>query len=738
MAVLLVLPSILRGGPSSITLTSSANPSVFGSPLTLTATVSASGSGRVTFYDGTSMLGIRTLAGGKAVLTTSLLPTGARSLKAYYSGDAANAPSTSATLAQTVYSQPANGFRQPVSYTVAGASNLSSIAVDDFNGDGKPDLAIAGGTFSSTGAPQDTIRILLGKGDGTFQPVATYPAASPVFVAVGDFNGDGKTDLVVASNTNIVSILLGNGDGTFQAPVGYIVGIACSFAVVADFNGDGKADLAVADLNGPASLLLGNGDGTFQPPAILGASGIALAVGDFNADGKADLVVGNSVLLGNGDGTFLPALSYGVPASPLSIAVGDFNADGKVDLAVTSSGNNVSVLLGNGDGSFPPAVNYGTSLGPLWVALGDVNGDGNSDLVVANGQGNNVNVLLGNGDGSFQPAVSYNSGGSPSCVALGDFNGDGKTDLALLTRFSTVNIFLGFSFLPSSAGLVTSPNPSTFGQTVTMMATVSPSTATGSVNFYDGTTFLGSLPLAAGSASLPTSSLNRGVHSLSTSYSGDGIYSPSTSPAVPQSVGPAPTAIILSSSSNPAGIGGNVILTANVSPAKATGSVMFYNGTAAMATIALTNGQAELPASFPVSGTYSLTASYSGDGNYLPSTSEVLVQAVGLPGPPTTTTLTSSNNPSVYGTPITLTATVSPAGAPIASGRITFYDGVTVLGTSTASDGQAALTTSLLPSGARSLKAYYLGDSNHAPSTSTVCRRPSARRRLPQMGSVPQ
>src|ERR1019366_2828450 len=158
----------------------------------------------------------------------------------------------------------------------------------------------------------------------------------PVSVAVGDFNGDGKADMVVLDQgTGSVSIFLGNGNGTFQTAVnydaGYLGGLGSvpTAVVVGDFNGDGRADLAVANYNNHVSVLLGNGDGTFQAPLnySAGSNPNSIAVADFNLDGKVDLVLADLanaiVLLGNGNGTFQPALTYAAGSQPASVAVGD-------------------------------------------------------------------------------------------------------------------------------------------------------------------------------------------------------------------------------------------------------------------------------------------------------------------------------------------------------------------------------------------------------------------------------
>ncbi len=326
-----------------------------------------------------------------------------------------------------------------------------SIAVGDFNLDGRLDVVVVN-------SGDNNVSVLLGNGEGTFQPAVDYPVGSyPKSVAVGDFNGDGKPDLVVANSVNNnVDVLLGNGDGTFQPAVNYTVGTFPVSVAVADFNGDGKLDLVVANVDSNnVSVLLGNGDGTFQTPAVNYAAGTgpeSVAVGDFNGDGKPDLAVANfssgnvSVLLGKGDGTFQAAVNYAAGTNPFSVAVGDFNGDGKPDLAVANFGSgNVSVLLGKGDGTFQAAVNYaaGTNNNPYSVAVGDLDGDGELDLAVANSNSNFVSVLLGNGDGTFQAAANYLVGGGPESVATGDFNGDGRMDLAVANFVSNnVSILL--------------------------------------------------------------------------------------------------------------------------------------------------------------------------------------------------------------------------------------------------------------------------------------------------------
>src|SRR6266566_2284396 len=324
---------------------------------------------------------------------------------------------------------------------------------------------------------------------------SVHAGSNPKSVAVGDFNGDGKLDLAVANlSSGNVSIRLGNGDGTFRALVNYATGNSPNSIAVGDFNRDGKLDLAVANIgagNGVSSVsvLLGRGDGTFRPAINYSAGSFpqSVAVGDFNGDGKLDLAVasfgsGVSILLGNGDGTFKSPANYG-ESGPTSVAVGDFNGDGKLDLAVanlvTNSGlSNVRVLLGNGNGTFQPAVNYGLGSNPSSVAVGDFNGDGKLDLAVANlggyGNGASLSVLLGNGTGTFQPAVEYiGAGSNPSSLAVGDFNGDGRLDMAVADPNSSTVAVLLQPRLVSGLNAILEPPGVTFA-TTQLVGTTSP------------------------------------------------------------------------------------------------------------------------------------------------------------------------------------------------------------------------------------------------------------------------
>ena len=296
-----------------------------------------------------------------------------------------------------------------------------------------------------------SLSILLGNGDGTFTPAAS-PATgdAPYTIAVADFNGDGKVDLVVANQgSETLTVLLGHGDGTFTSAPDVALTMNPAAVATGDFNADGRADLAVAGADGSLSILLGVGDGTFS----VGVRGqvrenpSSLAIGDFNGDGKADLASSNgdstvSVLLGQGDGTFTAAPNLAVPGSTglfNMVQLADFNGDGKLDIAASSgaAANTsaiVTVFLGNGDGTF--SAGYSTapdnqSTNGYSFGIGDFNGDGRPDLVTGDAS---VTLFANNGDGTFTSgaaAEGATSGPDYVAIGVGDFNGDGVPDVAL-------------------------------------------------------------------------------------------------------------------------------------------------------------------------------------------------------------------------------------------------------------------------------------------------------------------
>src|ERR1035438_956863 len=258
-------------------------------------------------------------------------------------------------------------------------------------------------------------------------------------------------------------------------------------------------------------------------------------------------------------------------------------------------------------------------------------------------------------------------------------------------------------------------NPSSYGSSVTFTATVTPSTATGTVTFLDGSTTLGTGTISNGKATYSISALAVGTHSLTAFYGGDSNYNPSTSLAVTQTVNKASSSVALSSSANPSVYGASVTFTATVIPSAATGTVTFKDGSTTLGTGTISGGTATYGTSALAAKSHSITGAYGGDTNDSASTSPTLTQAV-TPAS-TSVTLTSSANPSAYGSSVTFTATVTPTTA---TGKVTFADGGTTLGTGMLSNETVTYSTSALAVGSHSLTAAYVGDTTDRSSTSSV------------------
>jgi hypothetical protein len=335
----------------------------------------------------------------------------------------------------------------------------SVIAAADMNNDGKADVIL-------TNSSSSTLSVMLGKGDGTFQPAIVTNFSSgqaPGFAVVADINVDGRKDLVGLSQfSGTAVVLLGRGDGGFLSPINVPVDFQSAGIAVGDFNSDGIPDLTVtsASFPGGVSVSLGNGDGTFRPRQTFPVSNNpgSVTLGDLNGDGKLDVAVANvssnsvSTLLGRGDGTLLPAINTLVDSSPRSLTITDFDGDHKADLAVVLSNlDEISILSGIGDGTFQFPLNVAVSQNPVFMTAADFNGDQIADLAVAHsnqfGSAGSLSLLIGFGDGSFQAPASYALNGSPTMLDVGDFNGDGFRDVVVAQpslSFSSTSNFSEF------------------------------------------------------------------------------------------------------------------------------------------------------------------------------------------------------------------------------------------------------------------------------------------------------
>lgn len=596
-----------------------------------------------------------------------------------------------------------------------------AVASADLNRDGKPDVVILNQCVSGSGCAAGEINVLLNSGNGVLGAPAFYSSGA-VFetaLAIGDLNGDGFPDIVIASSDvsngnslpngdcsagGLVSVLLGNGDGTFQTTVLYASGgygvcstINAQTVALGDFNGDGKPDIAVANQcgsdffncsSGNVSILLGNGDGTFQPPQSYdsGFNTQSIVAADFNGDGKLDLVATNtcfsatdcsqgglSVLLGNGDGSFMPAVSYPTGGGPFpnaqSIVSADFNGDGKLDVIVTNrcfpnsdcTQGSVSVLLGNGDGTFQSPSFYQTG-GPnaSSIVVSDFNGDGKLDLAIGNAA--DTGILLGNGDGTFAPAVDYAAGNAASSIAVADFNGDGTPDLAVPDQAGDVLLIFNrrkAGNTPVGSNIAVSPRDVTSGTTpvtltfssVTQAGNTTLSTASSGPNPPSGF----SLGSPATYYNLSTSAAFNGGIQICINYSGVSFSDPSQlhlfhfengawtdvtislnqattticgsvtslSPFAIFQQNPISTMTSLTSSAGPSLLGASVTFDAVVTPSQGnrtpSGTVTFSDGGTVLGSVVLASGQASFVTSQLAVGEHSISARYSGDSKFLTS-----------------------------------------------------------------------------------------------------------------------
>jgi hypothetical protein len=349
----------------------------------------------------------------------------------------------------------------PISNYATGTTP-SFVATTSLRSNGMYDLIVAN-------AGDNTISVLLGDGQGVFAPQVTYPTGTdPVSIAAGQFNtsttatnSNDFVDLAVADKgANTVSILLGNGDGTFQPKTDIATGVAPVSVITADFHdlaGTGFTDLAVANQgDNTISIFQSNGDGTFMTPTLItlpaGYAPSALAAADLNNDGHIDLVVadqGNntvSVFLGNGDGTFQTRADYATGNSPVSVALADFTGNGALDIAVanngattsSTSGNSVTVYYNQLSSTSVPlgtfvagsTRDFAAGNGPTSIVIADYNVDGSPDIAVADEADNAVTVLINAGNQLFTALPELPVGTAPVSIASADFNGDGRPDAA--------------------------------------------------------------------------------------------------------------------------------------------------------------------------------------------------------------------------------------------------------------------------------------------------------------------
>ncbi len=622
-----------------------------------------------------------------------------------------------------------------------------SVAVGDLNGDGLLDLVVTNQTNKSISVLKNT-----GTNSISFATQQTFATGgAPVSVVIGDIDGDGLPDLVIANfNDATVSVLQNtstNGNISFANQVTFGAGVFPFSVSIGDLDGDGKLDLVTTNIGAAAISVLknttSNGTISFTGQGFsTGNRPVSVAIKDLNGDGKLDLAVVNSndntvSVLANtstsGNISFATQVAFATDKGPDSIIASDLDGDGKLDLATANQASNtVSVLKNTGTSgniSFATQVTFSTGSSPGSIIASDLDGDGKLDLTVTNGIDTTVSVLQNSstsGNISFANQVTFSTGSAPGSVATGDIDGDGKLDLAVTNPSSSTVAILQNVCTNTTTTVSSSINPSGFGQSVTFTATVAPiapatGTPTGTVQFKDGSTNLGSaVTLSNGSAQFTTSTLTGGSHSITAVYSGDTNFITSTSTAISQVVKKVSVSTLTATpTSSVFGQSVNLSVTVTGAGATPTGTVQFKDGTTNLGSpIMLSNGSASVNVSALSVATHSFTASYSGDSNFNSSTSNIVSLVVSKAN--TTTSLTASQNQIVVGQMVTFTATISVVspGAGITPGTVTFKDGATTLGSSSVGNGQAVLTVAINNVGTRTITATYSGDSNFNGSTS--------------------
>lgn len=303
-----------------------------------------------------------------------------------------------------------------------GGEGPAQLAVADLNGDKRLDIVLTHFGMTDAGfTGSDDVVVLLAKKDGTFKRLVRPAGSGPTSLAIGDFNNDGKPDLATANNADHASVFVGHGDGTFDDPLD--VPISAPFAsgiAAADLDGDGNLDLATANsLIGAgrsarsASVVLGRGDGTFDPATeylVGGPQPVLPVIVDLNGDGALDIAMPDgwptefvSVLFGIGDGTFGSSVELKSGLNAHSLVATDLNGDSYPDLVsgnlgdgggLEGKGNGIGILFGTADGSFEPKVEiWGPGLGEGILAAADLDGDGKVDLIIL-GHGDDLVVLF--------------------------------------------------------------------------------------------------------------------------------------------------------------------------------------------------------------------------------------------------------------------------------------------------------------------------------------------------------
>jgi hypothetical protein len=779
-----VLSQTVNAAPTSSTLVSSVNPSTFGQVVKFTITVTGAGSpptGTATFFDGATTLATVNLGNpnnpataGKASLSVPSTGVGAfsagtHSISAIYNGSPSYNPSTSNTVNQTV--NKASTFS-----TLTSVPNPSNVGTSVTFTAGVTAVAPGSGTATGTvtfleGATTLATATLNGSGQAMFTTSSLTFGNHTITASYGgdaNFFGSASAALTqtVAAAATTTTLTSSVNPSTFAQSVTFTAtvtsGVPGTPTGTVTFK-DGPTTLGTGTLNGSAQATLTTSTlsgGIHTIVAIYGgdsnysSSTSARLTQTVNAASTSTALVSSLNPSGVGQSvTFTATVTSGAgtPAGTVQFLNGTtvfanvaLNGSGQASVSVSTFGGGTysitAAYLGNGNFA------ASTSAAVTQTVVANATTTTLTDSVQSSMSGSPFTLTAtvnGGGAGTPTGTVTFLDGGTTT-IGTGNLSG-GVATLTISTLSTGLHTltavyggdanFSGSTSPPithtvtgagSSTAVVSSLNPSNFGQGVTFTATVTPGgpgTPTGTVVFRDGSTSIGSGTVnASAQATFTTSALSGGNHTITATYGGDVNFAGSTSPAITQTVNKGSSTSTVSSSLNPSTVGTAVTFTAAVTPvapasATPTGTVTFLDGAATLGTATVDGtGHATFTTSTLSSGNHTITVTYGGDVNYTGSTSAALTQTVN--GAPSTTTLSSSVNPTVVGQFLVFTATVSGSGSGTPTGTVTFLDGAGTLGLGTLSSGKATLSTNFLSAKVHTITATYGGDSNFGPSTS--------------------
>ncbi len=776
------LPDTVDQDGSTTAVTPSVNPTDYGQSVTFTATVASAVSGfgtptgSVTFYDGTTALNTETLVDGSASLTTSSLGVNANSITAQYDGDTNFTGSTSTAFTQTVNPDgTATGLTTSVNPSVYGQSVTFTATVSAAApGSGTPagqvvfydgttaiDTAnLGGGTASFT---TSTLALDGHSITAEYQGNSDY-TASPSSAVTQTVEQDGsQTTLSTSANPAVLgqpvtftatvsAAAPGSGtptgqvtfyDGTTAIDTETLVGgsaayttssltlgiypISVAYGGDPDFIGSTSATIneAVKQESAAAAVTSSVNPTVYGQSVTFTATISATPPATGTPTGQVTFYDGTTAIdtetLVDGTAAYTTsALAVGGHAITVQYA-GDSNFFGSTSTAFTQTVDQDASTTAVSSSANPSV--YGQSVTFTAAVSADAPGAGTPSGTVTFYDGTTAidSETLSGGTASYTTSALSLDGHSITAQYAGNTDFTGSTSTAVA---QTVNQD------GSTTNLLSSANPAVLGQSITFTAVVNAEapgseTPTGQVTFYDGTTAIDTETLSGGSASYTIAGLALGTYPVSVAYGGDSDFIGSTSATTMQAVRQESATAVVTSSINPADYGQSVTFTATVTATPPgtgtpTGQVTFYDGTTAIDTETLVDGSASYATSSLAGGGHAITVQYSGDSDFMGSTSPVLIQTVNPDG--TATGLTSSLNPATYEQSVTFTATVTAEapGSGTPAGTVTFYDGTTAIDTANLSGGTASYTTSTLSVGGHTITAQYNATADFAASTSTA------------------